>query len=447
LTADDIKVTNDNSSAGNYSYELTSQGWALVNQKIADLNDNNASTPGPYYEIVAGVTTGQITLSAPQPATANLDFTYTDVDTNQVVQTDSVSGTVGTNGQYQVKVPSNYQLVAGSPTTIDYTIANSNQPQVIRVQRQPATTPVTATGTVDFVYTDVNSSQVIKRDQRTGDVASSGQYQAQVPDNYQLVDPSQATVAYNVTDDNQAIVIGVQQAAAVQGTPVVQPSITTSDEIKPPPTVTTPRLSAVTIQYVDADTHHVLRYELLTGTIGQPVHFDTYQFIPDLQQAGYYIVSNGTARLQTVYFGNQPQTFTVVMRRNRPAAVGAGKTTSERRSQSAAPAVTQPVPLSPSVSAGTGGRTTTLPATSTHNTDDSTTHATRSPRITQLLLKRARTALDHALQPNKQSDPITVDDTDQLLGMADPNGGNGGNPGDELAAYFISLSGRINLGE
>lgn len=447
LTAADITVTNDNSDAGNYSYQLSTQGRTRVNQKIADLNTTNAATPGPYYELATSNTTGQITLNAPQPATANFDFAYTDVDTNQVVQTDSVSGTVGTNGQYQVKAPSNYQLVSGSPTTINYTIANSNQPQVIRIQRQPTTTPVPATGTVDFVYTDVNTHQVVKRDQRTGDVSSSGQYQAQVPANYQLVDPGQATVAYNVTDDNQAIVIGVRQAAAIQGTPVVQPSVTPSDEIKPPPIVTTPHPAAVTIQYVDADTNQVLRYELLTGTIGQPVHFDTYQFIPDLQQSGYYIVSNGTARLQTVYFGNHSQTFTVVMRRHRPAVIGTSKPTSGRHRQSSLPAATQPVPSSPAVNAETSGRATTLPATSARNAEDSAAHVTQSPRVTRPLLKRARTAIGHALQIKKQTDPITIDDTDRLLGMADPNGGKGGNPGDELAAYFISLSGRVNFGE
>lgn len=178
-------------------------------------------------------------------------------------------------------------------------------------------------------------------------------------------------------------------------TPIATTQVTTNSHIPYTPQTFLVRYSTVTILYVDDDTGKILKYEVLTGVVGTEVNFDTYQFIHDLQMQGYFISMNGT---DGAIFGTRGMTFRVYMHQGAAAAGDKG--------------------------------------------DSAGPHKKHKPAAKKKTVLRTHKKNSHSF---RLDDPITVDDTDAILGFTldDPGAGK---KRSELAQFFISLSGRVNFG-
>lgn len=268
LAANDIVVTNDNQNPGQYSYQLSNIGIVKVKTHLNSLSQS--SSPGPYYTLGDPASTGNITLTPKAAVTGNVSIDYTDQDSGQVVSSKQLTGQAGQSATYQASTPISYELVDPNQTVITYTFPSQATTHItVTVKKSPITRATITQSVPVSVTPPVPITNVTETAPAT------------------IVPPISLPDLVPLKFPNRQMLANVVQSLS----------------------------NTANIFYVDGQTHQTLSYEVLTGKLGDPIHFDTYQHIADLQQQGYYITHNGTASYQNTYFGEQPQVFEVVMQR------------------------------------------------------------------------------------------------------------------------------------
>ncbi len=406
----------------------------------------------------------QATVVTKQPATLKVDY----VDENgTVVTTDTVTGHIGDQGTYAVKVPSGYELADGQTDVSLYTLNQSATTLTIKLK--PQTTAIT----INYAET---TGHIVKTITVTGHMGDKVALDQLLPSGYQLTQSSRyytigshsTTTTVEVTPINQeapSSTITVRQPRDQQGVPVLphrmwplvhqpatkprtrvtprhrrrsakpmspskhatlqhrkskathttqpaRPAVTATPQAsqldRSPQQPVAPRNVTVTVLYTNGDTGHILATELLTGKPGQRIVFDTYQQILPLQKKGYYVVTDDTMRLNVAHFGNTPATYKVVLRHYQAAKTPETQPASPSRDSSA-------------------GQQSAHQSGSKHRQTHHTTTKRQSKR--------------------DQSSPVVFDP--QIQAMLTPSANGSGDPQlaiSELGSFFISLSGTINFG-
>lgn len=194
------------------------------------------------------------TVSVKQPMSMKVNY----VDENgDIVKIDTISGSAGDSGTYQVDVPSGYRLQNSKQTSLSYTLADNADPITITVAKNtPKTRSTRKTPFKPRVEPPAATPQP---------TVDSSKPEQLLPNNHTVVQPERSATA--------------------------------------------------TVMYIDGITRKVLATEILTGHDGQRIVFDTYSQVYPFQLHGYYVVHDDTMRVSAAYFNSVPGIYRVVLER------------------------------------------------------------------------------------------------------------------------------------
>lgn len=409
LKASDIVITDDESKAGTYSYRLSDTGLSHVQAVLAQLNQITATHNGTYYRLDTNVT-GHVTLtSATRPTDPSAGNGHT-TGSNDSSMTSESGSSVGTNANTNSgfdddseTTTSNSRSETSTSTSetattssTDVTTDNNRSISGSDVAATITLSPVTTlTSPISFPASTINTLPVSTDPLTT------------------ITTPFRSTTSQPVNRPAQPT---TAKTAATTGSTTAQSATSTNQKTPVTVSTTTPRTGLATVLYINAVTGQPIASEAFTGTIGEDIPFDTYQYMADLQQQGYYVTSNGTNGDAT--FQSTPGVYKVLMRQQAPATQSVGTTAQSRQPAGSQTTVTGTTPHQSS-------STTPAPATTTHH---------RRTRLKAKKLERVT------------SQPAVIDDTDAILSSAAGTLSDDGLIHSQLGAFFVSISGKINFG-
>lgn len=288
--------------------------------------------------------TGATVPANPTPATVPATVTY--LYNGQIVKTDQFKGTLGDSGHYQVTLPTGYQLAAGQPATLTYTLQAGTNQLVVQLAK---TTMAQVPATITYLY----QGQVVKTDDFVGTVGESGRYSIAVPNGYHLASgqapylyyrlqagmnqfavqltKTTATVPAAITYLYQGRVLKVDSFIGTVGEAgsrvlVAPEGYVLSSNIHHyrlmagmnqfVVNLTKQRQPQVTVTIVDEATKQPLTAIAITGEAGSPIAFNRHEFtLPYLQQ-GYQVTADATADLTK--FPEQSENLTIAVKKSAP---------------------------------------------------------------------------------------------------------------------------------
>lgn len=414
LKADDIVITHDDSKVGTYSYRLSDTGSAHLQTVLAQLNQMTAAHNGTYYSLDTNVT-GHVTLTPNTTATnsshGNGGTTIGNSSESTTSESDSSTATNANtnsgfdNGSGTATSNSHSEATTSTSGSESVTTSSSNETTANSSSNKSSSKSNTATTSETLPVV----SQLINTTFPTFTTSTLPVVSDLITT---LTTSFRSTTSNPVTRPAQPT---TPKAAITSGSTTTQS--TTSSDHQTPVTISTatPRTGLATVLYMNAETGRPIASEAFTGTIGEDIPFDTYQYMTNLQQQGYYVTSNGTNG--DAQFQSTPRIYKVLMRQHASSTNPVGTTAQSRQT-----------PRSQATVAGTkshqSGETTPAPATTPHH----------------------RTRLKAKKLERVASQPAVVDDTDAILSSAAGTLSDDSLIHSQLGAFFVSISGKINLG-
>ncbi|GAA3602192.1 mucin-binding protein [Secundilactobacillus similis] len=437
LKASDIVLTHDDTKAGTYSYRLSDTGLTHVQAVLAQLNQITATHNGMYYSLDTNVT-GHVTLT-PNPTTT--DSSHGNGGTTTGSSSESTTSESGSSS-----TATNANTNSGADTGSESTTSNSHSETTTSTSASESTTTSSANETTGSSSSNRSNSgsdtattsatHVTTSSETTPSVSSSTHTTASepLPVVSQLINttfPTLTTGTLPVTPD--LVTTLTTSFRSTTSNPVARPAqpttpkavttsgstttqSTTSSDRQTPVTVSTatPRTGLATVLYINAETGRPIASEAFTGTIGEDIPFDTYQYMANLQQQGYYVTSNGTNG--DAQFQSTPGVYKVLMRQQAQSANPVGTTAQSQQTPRSQTTVTETTPHQSGA--------TPAPATTTHH----------------------RTRLKAKKLERVASQPAVMDDTDAILSSAAGTLSDDSLIHSQLGAFFVSISGKINFG-
>ncbi|TLQ03468.1 hypothetical protein FEZ51_09225 [Pediococcus stilesii] len=247
-----VSVTNDNNTAGNYSYTLNSTGLQAVKTALQSV------AGGTHLKTVYTLTppaAGKVIISGQK---AGLTVNYVDQATGKTVKTDrSITGTVGSSGTYTVSIPDGYQLSTGQSSKINYQItADTSDDLTVKLTKKEPTSSSSrsssSSSTTSKASSSKSSAPVMSASRRSSSAAS--------------------------------------QSSVPQSTPE--------------------RRGIITVVLVDDDTNAPIDTKVYSDSVGRPLNLNLQALIQNLLRAGYAITRN-ELQSGSIVFSKTPSTYYV----------------------------------------------------------------------------------------------------------------------------------------
>lgn len=275
-----LAVTNDQSTAGSYSYTLNSTGIQAIQKELDQLTNAHAQLS---YQLQTP-TSANITLKAKVSTPAELTVTYLDQSTGKKISTKKIQGAEQSTEQYQVVVPKGYQLATGQSQTLDYRLTSDTSDNLT-----VKLTPVTETSSSSSTTSSSASSSGSKK---TSSRASS--------------QSSVRSVASSARSSSRKKPVAHAQGIA-------------------------------TVALVNEDTGQIVSSKIFSGFVGYRIPLDLHESMIDLLRSGYRIVQNDTEN--PLYFTDQPTTYYIRFQSlSTPSFAAESAEKSDANSSTAAPA-------------------------------------------------------------------------------------------------------------
>lgn len=299
-----------------------------------------------------------------------------------------------------------------------------------------STTTGTTTGSTTTPITDPNNEPSTSPTQQPG----SNQTTTSTPTGETQTNPGTSTT--ETTNPGQT---GKPQKDVDSNTPPItsndgtQPNDTSKNEDKP--------IRQVSVEYVDAKSGKVLTSEILTGLLNTPINFDTPTFIKQYFQNNYIVLND-----ETLYGGQFDMSHTIY-KVSMQQVNSKKKATLHHASMPSVQKFAEMFPTKKSIVVSEKSAATPSTTSSSQTTESASQSTT--PKASQpdgAAVKADNSQDTHTNQSKKQSTPTWKKSPLSSLNVVNnPQSGAvafGSDPDEfsTLARYFISISGKINLG-